>query len=262
MDYPVTISESFSFTNTNVFGFQELLTQNFNIIDSLIGKNRTNAVVSENYSIQDTVNAGKLISIIIEDNYNISNTVSTNAEYLQKISENYNINSFISSYKEVNGSLELDETLDCWVVNYETNAFSRYSNFSFNSFAKLNDKYYGVNDLGLFRLEGNLDDTKEIQSRILTGKIDVSGLGSMSYVRDIILYQKSDGTLRLNVKANDGKVETYRILNQSDDIVSSRIVLSKGRKAIFWQFELTNDEQTDFELEQMKVYRVITAQIT
>jgi len=84
----------------------------------------------------------------------------------------------------------------------------------------------------------------------------------MSYVRDVILYQKSDGTLRLNVKANDGKNETYRILNKSNDIISSRITLSKGRKAIFWQFELTNDEQTDFELEQMKVYRVITAQIT
>lgn len=262
MDYPVTVNENFKYSNNNVFGFEETISQNFSFTNNVVSKNNTSVSVSENYSITNETTARKLMSIIIEDNFNISNNVNTISEYLATISENYQINSFLSNYKEVNGELELDDSLDCWVVNYETNAFSRYSNYYFDSFAKLGEEYYGVNNLGLYKLGGSLDDQKEIKSRILTGKIDVSGIGSLSYVRDVILYQKSDGSLRLNVKGNDGKTECYRLLNQSDDIMSSKIVLSKGRKAIYWQFELTNDEHTDFELEQIKIYRVITGKIT
>lgn len=218
--------------------------------------------IQENYNYTTDLNVGKVITLSIEDTFNYSSQVNTNAEYLQKISENYSVKTILNTYKEVNGNLELDDTLDCWVVNYETNSFSRYSNYSFDSFTKIGNTYYGVNELGLFKIGGTTDNGKEIKGKVLTGQIDVSGLGSQSYVRDIILYQKSDGTMRLNVYGNDNKVETYRIFNPSDDSVASRIVLSKGRKTIYWQFELTNDEQTDFEIEQVKIYRVVTSQIT
>ena len=77
-----------------------------------------------------------------------------------------------------------------------------------------------------------------------------------------MLLQKSDGTLKLSVKANDGKNEIYKLLNPSDEIIQSKMILSKGRRAIFWQFELSNDTMTDFEIEGFKIYRVVTARVS
>ncbi len=260
--YEEILTENYSYSNQTVGGLVVKIQQDFNYSTSFVASAAKKDTLSENFNYSDSVQVGKLISITIDDTYNYSNEVATIGDYLAKIAENYNVKTTVNAYKLVNGEIVLDETLDCWVVNFETNAFSRYSNYRFDSFTKFNDEYYGVNELGLFKLSGTTDNELEIKAKLLTGKIDVSGIGSSSYVRDIFLYHKSDGTLRLNVYANDGKKESYRLLNASEDIMSSKIVLSKGRKAIYWQFELTNDEQTDFELEQMKVYRLITGKIT
>ena len=263
MEYTVTVYEDYNYSGDNEQALLSIsVSENFKYVNSVNGYNLTNTSITDNYSYTNEVDLKKIVSILIDDNFNYSNTVITNAQYLETISDNYQVNSFVNSYKEVDGELFVDDSLDCWVVNYESNAFSRYNNFNFNSFAELNQEYYGANESGIFKLGGIKDNELEIISKIVTGKIDVSGMGALSYVRDIIIYHTSDGTLRLNIKANDGKVENYRLLNPTDELVSSRILLSKGRKAVYWQFELTNDEQTDFTIEEMKIYRVVSGRLT
>ncbi len=147
---------------------------------------------------------------------------------------------------------------DCFVVNYENNAFSRYINFNFDSFGKLGDEYFALSEDGLFVLDGETDDGEDIKAKILTGEIDVSGLGVLSSVRDIFVYQSSNGTMTMNIYASDGDIETYQLFSPSERIDSSRIEdMSKGRNAVYWQFELTNDEQTKFEVDNFKLSRFI-----
>ncbi len=260
--YNETVNENYSYLNDALASIVIKVQENYSYNNTIKSPLKISESIQESYSYNTSLNVGKMIVLSFNDNYGYSNQVSTTADYLQSIADNYNIKTVVTTYKEVNGNLELDDSLDCWVVNYETNALSRYNNYVFDSFAHMNGNVYGVNELGIFKLGGNTDADKEIKSKVLTGSIDISGIGSQTYVRDMFLYHKSDGTLRLNVIANDGRVENYRLLNTSDETISSKLTLSKGRKAIYWQFELTNDDQTIFELEKIKVYRLVTGKIT
>lgn len=260
--YNQLINENYSFNNTVSNALIIKVIDSYNYSSNAIAPLRISEKLVDSYTYNTDSLVKKLIVLSFEDSFSYNNQNMTTADYLQSISENYQVKTVLNTYKEVNGNLELDDTLDCWVINYETNAVSRYSNYVFDSFTNFNGNVYGVNDLGLFKLGGKTDNSKDIKSKVLTGSIDISGLGSQTYVRDIFIYHKSDGTLRLNVIANDGKVENYRLINTSDETISSKLPLSKGRKAIYWQFELTNDDQTNFEIEKIKVYKLITGKIT
>jgi hypothetical protein len=153
----------------------------------------------------------------------------------------------------------MQKEFDCWVVNYENNAFSRYTNFNFNSFSQLDNEYYATSEDGLYILDGDDDDGEDIKAKILTGEMDLSGLGTLSYCRNAIVTQKSDGTLTLNIYAGDEDVENYQMFGPSEKKEPTKLVLSKGRQSTYWQFELTNDEQTKFEVDNIKIHKVVRA---
>ncbi len=262
MDYPVTINETFSYSDTDKNTLGVKVSEELSYDTTVSQSKGSFQSIQENISFTDNVTPSKLISIVIEDSFNFSNTVKSNADYLATISENLNVNAYVSTYKESNGEQIIDESADCWVVNYDTNAFSRYTRFSFNSFVKFNGKYYGSNNLGIYELTGDKDIDSEIPAKLVTGMIDFSGIGSLSYVRELFLYASTDGSIGLKVNTSDGVTENYRLLHKSNDIESNRIILSKGVKAVYWQFELSNDDMTNFNIEQFKVYRLVTTRLT
>lgn len=260
----LNINDSFQITDgiNSSNNVRQDITDNLTYTDSVFAGKKITLNINENISYHDDFQAVKVVSILFEDSFNYSEQYSNNFNYIESLVDNMNFNAIFSTYAVSSGNITVDRNYDCWVVNKESNAFSRYTNYYFNSFCKLNDKYYGANESGIFELTGNSDNGDNIESKIVTGKIDVSNIGSLSYVRDVILYLKTDGTVRLNIKASDGKEETYRLTTTNNEVKSNRIVLSKGRKAVYWQFELTNDGVSSFELENTKVYRVITQRLS
>ena len=217
--------------------------------------------VLENYKLGSNADLKKFLSLVVSDDYGFSDSAVSNADFLFQVNEKYNINSFINLLRlNQDGELEVEESLDCWVVNADTQAFSKYNNYNFNSFALFNKKYYAANNIGLFQLDNNtLDDNKRVEMKVKTGMLNV-GNGAKSFLRDVYIYHKSDGEIKLKVITEDSLVETYKLLNPSDNLISSKIGLSKGRKAINWQFELTTDD--DFNLDEIKLYRLITGRLS
>ena len=252
------VSQGMSFTDAHKWGYKILGDENLHIQDNLSFSNYINLLLQEGFTLSDSATPSKIIRLVFEDNLNLDDSVSNTIDFFNAVNEKMNVNAFANILKFQNGEYVLEDTLDCWVVNYETNAFTRYSNYNFNSFVKLNEKYYGLNEVGLFLLDSeDTDDGKNINAKIKTGKLDLGG-GLKTYVRDMFLYSRNDSEIYLKV-ITDNTIETYKLLNPTDNITNNRINLS-GTKAFNWQFELSTDG--NFDLENIKLNRIITSRLS
>ena len=140
---------------------------------------------------------------------------------------------------------------DGWSFNLNTKAPSFYENFKFNSFARIGDEYYGCNDTGIYLLGGDLDDTTNINSVITTNLSDLSTEtydGSrMKIVPNVYVEARSSEPMLLTCKV-EGKPCTYKFRAGKTEIASSRADIGKGLEGTFWQFELKNQNGSDFEI--------------
>lgn len=215
--------------------------------------------VAEIVGLTDSILAKKTIIVVVEDALNIASQVSSHAQFLEKIADKVGITTYLTSFD----SQGVYNDYDTWVVNYETQAVSKYQNYYFQSMAKIGDKYYGANENGFYLLEGDEDDTNLfIEASITTGYMDLSERGVKSNAQEMFLYVKNNGSLGLKARTEDGWFYDYQLSRENDSIQGSRVLLGKGKRAVYWQFQLTNDNATDFTLDDMKVYRLITSRIT
>lgn len=159
-----------------------------------------------------------------------------------------------------NGQLQNYSSNDTWVVNSNTNAFSRFTNYDFNSFMKVGDKYYGANDNGLFDLTTytNKDDTLEyIPTKIKTGLLNV-GNGSRVTIPAVFISANNDGPITVNVSDYKGQPFSYEAINTTDSPFEKRAELGRGFYQPYYQFEITNGGVTNFEIYALALQAYIT----
>lgn len=151
----------------------------------------------------------------------------------------------------VGGTLVLPgQNGDTWVYNLESNGTSSYTNYEFNSFAKIGEQYFGANASGLFLLEGDTDAGTGIEAAISYGKRDF-GTSMMKTVSEIFVGASSDCKLLLKVVA-DGREYFYKSNNWSEHLMQQRFKLAKGVKSNFITFEFFNINGGDFDLESVE----------
>lgn len=151
-----------------------------------------------------------------------------------------------------------------WVMNTETKALTRYTNYPFNSFMRVGGKVYGVTDGSLRRLGGDTDDGEPIRATIRRG---LSDLGERVFKRtpSFILGYSSSGDMRIKavIVGEDGQREAhvYRLTPQpSANPRNARAKLGRGLRSVYWDFVLENVDGADFtadvfELESMLLAR-------
>jgi len=145
-----------------------------------------------------------------------------------------------------------------WVLNTEgSKAVSRYTNFPFNSFAKLGDRYIGADSTGLHWLDGEDDTGEAINARLRAG---MSSMGSTRLKRlpEAFIAYTSDGTLLLRVIQVDDetgeKVAGNFLLRQrpATNAYESRFEPGRGWKAVSFDIELENVDGSDFDLTSLE----------
>jgi len=137
-----------------------------------------------------------------------------------------------------------------WVVNAETSASSTYSEFPFNSFAKIGDGYFGLKEGGLYRLDADQDDSGPVIGTIDFGRLNF-GSTEESRVTDVYVGVSTQGKMYLKVTA-DGKTYTYASTRANKELTSQRFVPGKGIKANWLGFQLVNADEADFELKTIE----------
>ena len=148
-----------------------------------------------------------------------------------------------------------------YAINTETTGLTKYTNYPFNSFAKIGGKYYGAGPTGLYLLEGPDDAGTPIAAR---ARMAFTSLGSSASKRvsSVFLAYTSTGALRLKVltlDANGGKRADYYRLNAqtTGDMREGRIKIGQGLRSVYWGFEIEAIDGAAFEIDLVSIHPLI-----
>lgn len=155
----------------------------------------------------------------------------------------------LSGALAVRGALHV-LTPDSWVVNTQTRASSRYENYTFNSFALIDGRYYGCRSDGIYELDGETDAGQPVQAMVSFGKQDF-GTSALKRVTNLYVGTSSGGKLFVKVLA-EGEEYLYQARDGSEELQVQRFDLGRGLRANYLEFELYNTDGDDFELASVE----------
>ncbi|MGO1073571.1 hypothetical protein [Lysobacter sp. CA199] len=141
-----------------------------------------------------------------------------------------------------------------WVMNTQSKALSRYTNYPFNSFLPLAGTVYGATDTGLYRLGGDTDAGEPIHARIRQG---MSAFGSQlkKSFPSMYLGYTASGDLRLSVVAADLRTgeriaHAYRLrARAADSVREGRVKVGAGLQSVYFDYVIENIDGADFGLD-------------
>lgn len=152
------------------------------------------------------------------------------------------------------GAIRLgDDEYVGWVLN--EGAPSEYRNFPFNGFTAFNGRYYGTSREGLYLLEGDTDDGDPITASIKTALMDF-GTGVLKRLPDVYVAFVGGDTVLLKVITTGQRGEQVETLYTASVPAGAamhnvNIRIGQGLTSRYWQFELTNVDGAEFEIDEL-----------
>ena len=151
------------------------------------------------------------------------------------------------TFRLVGGVPVLLEDGHAWTVNTDTNATTRYENYSFNSFATVGLRQFGVRKDGVYLLQGATDADQTIESGVALGKHDF-GTQALKHIEAVYAGVSAAGQLFLRV--GDGRSQyTYKARRVDADMRVQRFDPGRGLRANYFTFDLVSEG--DFELDSV-----------
>lgn len=148
-----------------------------------------------------------------------------------------------------------------WSIGTLNKQLSKYTNFPFNSFAKLGSLYLGCTDEGVFRLDGEDDAGEDIAARIRGAMTDMGSLAMKRNPHAYLAYSAPTGLiLRITSIARDGEKEAhvYRLKAQTTgDIREGRVKLGGGPRSVLWGWEIENVDGGSLDLHALQFQPVV-----
>lgn len=140
------------------------------------------------------------------------------------------------------------DSVTTWAINTRNAAVTEYSNYNFNSFAKLGNKYIGSNATGLYELLGDDDAGADIIAHIKSGFAQFGGSRFTSF-KAAYLGMRGNGSFVLKLETGDGKTYNYGVV--AKDMETTKVHMGKGLRARYFAFELISTGQ-DFDLDDIE----------
>jgi hypothetical protein len=143
-----------------------------------------------------------------------------------------------------------DGDYQAWVMNAETTGTTTYANYPMGSVFTFQGVPYGVNETGLYRLEGETDDGEPINAVVATGDMNFGLLGPDADGREkniprayLYLTQTGQVVLKTVTSLRGSRSETYyelaeRTTDSTDDDTYRRVPLGRGVRGVWWRFEI------------------------
>lgn len=136
-----------------------------------------------------------------------------------------------------------------WAVNTRTSAITEYSHYKFNGFAQMGLRYIGTNQNGVYELDGEQDDCRNIIADIVSSFAQMNGT-KMSGLKGIYLGLRGRGEFFFKVLAGDDREYTYKVLTQPG-LMNTKINVGKGMRTRYMAFELISTG-SDFDLDTVE----------
>lgn len=219
-----------------------IVTETMSVLDNIEVLVKTIFNIVEALKVLEVSSPSFVAVVFTKDIYDINNTVSSKAIFSNIISEN--INTF--------GTIAIDDKNYTFVINTETKGISEYNNYNFNSMSE----NLGATSTGIYSLIGDNDAGVPIDALIKTGLMDFGNSREKQVPYAYIgLNKEGEMLLKTIVDYKGTRKERWYAVNpkavSSTDTV--RIKMGKGVKSRFWQFELSNKNGQDFELDSIEM---------
>lgn len=153
-------------------------------------------------------------------------------------------------------------TYIAWVMNTESRGLSRYTNYPFNSFAKVGGRYFGAAADGLHQLDGDTDNGEPIAARLRAG-LSALGTRRLKRIPEAFIGYTSDGTLLLHVitvseATGEKEAAIYRLRSRAAvSARENRWKIGRGIKSVDFDFVIENVDGADFDLQSIEFRPVI-----
>jgi hypothetical protein len=154
---------------------------------------------------------------------------------------------------EATGTTDGAGTSQAFALNVQSQALSTYANYSFNSMTKFNGVYLGASSTGIFALTGATDAGTAIDAVARVGISDY-GTAKLKRIDRAYLGYRADGDMVLSVITDDQQRRDYAVHTLNlPGIHGNHVRIGKGVQARYWQFEISNVNGANFELNCLEV---------
>jgi hypothetical protein len=151
------------------------------------------------------------------------------------------------------GYFDPSGSITTWAMNTRTHAVTEYTNYNFNSFARMGHKYLGATKDGLYDLSGDTDNGTSIIADIKSGFAQFAGVHLSSF-KGAYIAARGNGSWVLKIYTGQG--DEFNFAVTSDSMKTARIDMGKGIRARYFAFELISTGQ-DFDLDSLEFIPLI-----
>lgn len=206
--------------------------------------------VLERLTIAAQTSGSYTLTVLLRDGFALGSRPTHQAELAAQIADCLGLGMALS--------FDTGEFL-AWVMNTESRALSTYSQYPFNSFAKIGGRYYGAHAGGIARLGGRDDMGEPIRARLRLGMSDLGDRLEKSF-SDVFFGMAADGqmllkTIFVDKRSGEKNMAIYKVLARPAAVSrETRAKIGKGMKAVDWDFEIENVDGADFDLQTIQFY--------
>lgn len=243
------LAESFAMDDTFRIVFGEGVIDGMSFDDTVAHILRALQSMSDAFGVDDSYSSRVRISVLVGEDMSFDDTAATTARLNELITETFPV--FVT--------LQIDGgTYSGFVMNTATKGVTEYSNYPFESYAKIGKRYYGAAQNGVYLLEGDTDDSTPIEAYVRTAMLQVAS-GKQARMPAAYLGYTSSGQLVMKVvttsEAGTKAEWWYELVSQTASAPrEGRIKVGKGLKSVYWQFALSNKNGADFSLDVLKLW--------
>lgn len=237
--YNRTIAEAIGLASSLASFFGANVSEAIGVASTLTSTAIKPATVAEGIGIDDGLSPQLIIRVTAIDGIGLDDVDVLQMIYSPEIAEGI---SLTAAYLSPGGGITT------WAMNTRTAAVTEYSNYEFNSFARLGSKYIGASQDGLYELAGDDDEGTDVIAEIKSGFAQWAG-SRFTVFKGAYLAVRGGGNFVLKLITGDDKEYVYGIAAR--DMRSTKIRLGKGIRTRYFRFELISTGQ-DFDLEALE----------
>lgn len=144
-------------------------------------------------------------------------------------------------------------------VNLKNLAISQYTNYNFNSFAKIGDTHIGFNEDGIYELDNAQDDDGTAIDAFAELVRSDWGVSNQKRVRTIYIGYEANGVLQLILSTDEATAETYTLTPtlSANKQGSGELHGRRSQKGRHWDIKIANTLGCDFSLDSIHILPTI-----
>jgi hypothetical protein len=145
-----------------------------------------------------------------------------------------------------------NEKYSVYTINLKNLGISQYDNYNFNSVCKWRGQYFGMNDNGIYILEGDTDHGAAINSVIETGRDDFK-MRNIKHLSDAFLTMRGDGEYIFGFITEEGELYEFPISSRELESGTLKVDGAKGGRSQYWGIKFRNLAGAKFEIEGLEL---------